>query len=55
MEVMKRISNEIFRRSYVMDSDFDRLDELSEQERADWDDMWMFNDISLAVSKQRNV
>ena len=52
---MNRLSWEITKRTYTMDLEFDNLGELTEQEREDWKNMWMFNDIMCAIRKQHNV
>lgn len=48
---MNRLSWEITKRTYTMDLEFDSLKELTEQERKDWEDIWMFNDIITAIRK----
>lgn len=48
---MNRLSWEITKRTYTMDLDFDHLAELTEQEQKDWKDMWMFNNIFMAIRK----
>ena len=52
---MKRLSQEIVKRTYTMGLEFDYVEELKEQEQEDWRDMWMFNDIICAIGIQHNV
>ena len=49
---MNRLRREIVKRLYTMDLEFDNLVELTEQERKDWKDMWIFNDIACAIRRQ---
>ena len=51
---MNRLNWEITRRTYTMDIDSD-LSEYTPEERRDWDDMWMLNNVVCAIRHQRNV
>lgn len=51
---MNRLNWEIWRRTYTMEIDSD-LSEYTPDERRDWDDMWMLNNVVCAIRHQRNV
>lgn len=51
---MNRLNWEITKRTYTMEIDRD-LDEYTPEERRDWDDMWMLNNIVCAIRHQRDV
>lgn len=51
---MNRLNWEITKRTYTMDIDRN-LSEYTSEERRDWNDMWMLNNIVCAIRYQRNV
>ena len=51
---MNRLFREIHKRTYTMEIDRD-LGGYTPEERRDWDDMWMLNNIVCAIRHQRNT
>lgn len=51
---MNRLNLEITKRTYTMEIDSD-LSGYTPEERKDWDDMWMLNNIVCAIRHQRNT
>ena len=51
---MNRLFSEIHKRTYTMEIDSD-LSEYTSEERRDWNDMWMLNNIVCAIRCQRNT